>query len=127
MTPEEFKQQGHPPLLKVFLESPTGKALIELVEDYGKPNSESRKQYGGAEDVKLQMSLNYVAMENTFAIVKFIKAQVQPATNRVPKPQAPDLIPEDATPEQLKAMGIVIPPKMEFTRPEPKSPEPVAP
>ena len=118
MTSDQFRAEGHAIHLRAFLEHPSGKAFLELIEDHGKPNAESRKQYGSAEDVKLQMSLNYVAMENTFAIVKLIKDLVRPAPQKAPKAPVPGLIPEDASPEELKALGITIPEKLQFKTPE---------
>lgn len=117
MNSDQYRAEGHAIHLKAFLEHPSGKALLELIEDHGKPSCESRKQYGGAEDVKLQMSLNYVAMEQTFAIAKMIKELVKPAVQRAPKTTAPGLVPEDASPEELKALGITIPEKVLFKQP----------
>ncbi len=114
MTPEEFRTQGHTANLKAFLDSPSGKALLDVIEDHGKPSSESRKQYGSAEDVKLQMSLNYVAMEATFDVAKLIKGLVKAAPIKAPKATAPALIDEDASPETLKQLGITIPAPIDY-------------
>jgi len=125
MTPKEFQQLGYSAHLKVFLDSPTGKALIAVVEDYGKPNNGARQKYGTSQDIQLQMSLNYVAMEQAFAISNLIQGLVQPLpTQAAPKPVA-DLLPEDATAADLAARGIVVPPPRVFTKPE--APKPVEP
>jgi len=116
MTPEEFKAQGHSAPLKAFLDGPNGKALLEVIENHGKPSSESRKQYGSAEDVKLQMSLNYVAMEATFDVVNLIKSLIKPTSNRAPKAVVPGLIDEDASPETLKQLGIEVPKAIDYRK-----------
>lgn len=109
MTPEDYTKEGHVPYLKAFLDSPAGKALLEVMEDYGKPSNESRKQYGSAEDVKLQMSLNYVAMEQTFAVVKMVKGLVKITPNRATKPIVPVLVDEDTPREKWADLGIPLP------------------
>lgn len=124
MNREEFRQQGHMPHLKAFLDSPSGIALISVIEDYGKPSNTTRKQYGDAEDVKLQMSLSYVAMCEAFTIIDLIKALAKPAPNSLPPPRIPaELLPDDATPDQLKARGIPLPQVRTFVQPTPE-PEP---
>lgn len=125
MTPKEFHQLGHAPHLKVFLESPTGLALLSVIEGYGEPSNAARKQYGDAEDVKLQMSLSYVAMCEAFAIRDLIKGLVKPLAAPVtPKTVAPDFLPDDATPEQLRARGIPPPEHRTFAKPTEPEPAP---
>src|SRR5260221_672830 len=109
MTPDEFRNQGHTPHLKAFLESPCGHALIKVLEYRARPIPGARQQLGDAEDVKLQMSLNYVKFEEGFALIDFIKALIKPTPIHSVRSVAPDLIPEDADEATLKARGIVIP------------------
>lgn len=109
MTAKEFSAQGYAIHLRAFLETPAGKALLEVLEERGKPSSKARNQHGTAEDVKLQMSLNYVAMSEVFATVEAIRDLASAAPIRVPQAHHTDLIPEDASAEELKARGIVIP------------------
>lgn len=124
MNQEEFRQQGHTPFLKAFLDSPSGAALISVIEDYGKPSNNSRKQYGDAEDVKLQMSLNYVAMEQTFAVAELIRKMVTPIPTRVPVKPVVEFLPDDATPEMLKARGVPPPEHRVFAKPVTSESEP---
>lgn len=112
---DEFRQGDHALALKVFLETPVGKSLLELLEQRAKPSA-PRSQMGGAEDIKLQMSLNFVAMKADFDTIDFIRSLAERKMGKTQAPPAPGLIPEDATPDQLKALGIEIP-EIKVTKP----------
>lgn len=119
MTPDEFKQSAHQEALRKFLETPCGVEFMRLLEARARPSGEALRQFGGAEDIKLQMSLNFVSLHQNFQTLEFIRGLSHPKTDKKPQKRVLDFIPEDATPEFLKEMGVPLPEK-------PQKPEPVA-
>ena len=127
MTIDEFKQSAHQGALKAFLDSPTGVELMRLLEERARPSAESLRQFGGAEDVKLQMSLNFVSLHQNFQTIGFIRGLASPVIRKDPAKKVYDFVPEDASPEMLKSLGIPLPEVKDFRQvPESKPPEPVA-
>lgn len=131
MTIEEFKLGAHAPAFKTFLEGVTGQAVLELLEDYARPSSkkmaEAKQQYGAAEDVKLQMSLNYVALEQRYEFINFLKGLAQAKQPQRAHAPVPELLDEEADPSILAARGLKIPDKIDYRKPIPAlTPEPVA-
>lgn len=116
MIEDQFRTSAFQAGLKEFLDTQTGMALISALRFRSRPSKEGKKAFGDAEDVKLQMALNFAVFEDRFDTIEFIERLAMPLMQKqvstLPKGQ---LIPEDATDAELKAMGIERPPLKQFS------------
>jgi hypothetical protein len=73
MTEKEFRTSEYQKALAVFLDSPAGKALLDVLDHYSRPFKGSSEVHGTFEDVQFQMSVNLVASMEKYAMLDFIK------------------------------------------------------
>lgn len=78
---EQFRSSDHQIALATFLESPTGKELLSLLEKNSRPNKRASEQYGTHEDVKFQMAINFVASNERFSVIDEIRKLTLPLNN----------------------------------------------
>ena len=77
-----FRSSPHQNALAAFLDSPTGKELLNHLEIIARPSRAAANSYGDNEDVKFQMAINFVASNERFAFINFIRRLATPLNSK---------------------------------------------